>query len=91
MSIESAKAFVERLKNDEDWRNKLNSAEGKEERLAMVKAEGFNFTQEELADETGELTHDQLELISGGIRAWCLLAYMEEVLSPESQSVCGYK
>ena len=50
MSIESAKAFLERLRDDEEWRNKLSDAEGKEGRLAIVKEEGFDFSEEEYVD-----------------------------------------
>ena len=66
MSIESAKAFLERIKNDEDWRNKLQAAENKEERLAMAKAEGFDFTEEEFQDVRSQLSDEEMHGIAGG-------------------------
>ena len=72
MSIESAKAFVEKLKNDEDWRNKLNAAENKEERLAMAKAEGFDFTEEEFQDVRSELGDEELDGVAGGCGMWSM-------------------
>ncbi len=65
MSVESAKAFVERLKNDEEWRKKLNAAQSKEERLAMAKAEGFDFTDDEAQNVRSQLSDAELSAISG--------------------------
>jgi len=53
MSIESAKAFFVRMKTDEGLRHRMNAAEDKEARLAIIKLKGFNFTEEELK-EVGE-------------------------------------
>ncbi len=66
ISIESVKAFLERIRNDEEWRNKLNAAQSKEERLAMAKAEGFDFTEEELNLIRDELSEEMLDKIAGG-------------------------
>lgn len=57
MSIESAKAFLERTRDDEEWRTKLGAAGGKEERLAIVKEEGFDFTEEEFVGIKGDLAY----------------------------------
>lgn len=65
MSIESARAFWKRIKDDEEWRNRLNAAESKEERQAMVKAEGLDFTEDELKKVQEELTDEDLDNISG--------------------------
>ena len=40
MSIESAKAFIERMKTDEDFRNRVAGAETAEGRKTIVEAEG---------------------------------------------------
>ena len=66
MSIESAKAFLERVRNDEEWRTRLSDAGGKEERLAMVNSEGFEFAEEEFKEAKGELSEAELGSISQG-------------------------
>lgn len=47
MTIESAKAFVERVKNDEEFAKQIAGAKSREERAEIAKAEGFDFTPEE--------------------------------------------
>jgi predicted ribosomally synthesized peptide with nif11-like leader len=48
MSIESAKAFVERMKRDSEFRNRVVEAESLEVRARILKYEGFDFTKEDL-------------------------------------------
>ncbi len=48
MPIESAKAYLERLKNDEEFREKVAACKDKESRAELVKAEGFDFTNEDI-------------------------------------------
>ncbi len=64
MSIESAKAFLERMTNDEEWLDKLNGAESKEERLAMAKTEGFDFTGNEFDNVRSQLSDEALGRVS---------------------------
>lgn len=72
MSVESAKMFVEKVKNDEDFRAKLSSFQDGQERMDFAKAEGFDFTVAEINEVTGEeLTEDELEAVSGGGPSAC--------------------
>ena len=48
MSIESANAFVQRMRKDPSFRRKVIAAEDKEARMALAKSEGFDFTKSEL-------------------------------------------
>jgi predicted ribosomally synthesized peptide with nif11-like leader len=48
MSIESARAFVERMKTDGEFRRRVAEAESPEVRVRILKYEGFDFTEEEL-------------------------------------------
>ncbi len=68
MSIESAKAFVERMKTDEDFRKEVSEKSSPEERIKFVKESGFDFTKEELETvrEKLQLTDEDLETFSGG-------------------------
>ena len=48
MSVESARAFVERMKTDGEFRNRVSEAESPEVRARILKYEGFDFTDQEL-------------------------------------------
>ena len=77
MSIESAKAFAERLKTDGELRSALRSAEDK---AKLVKGAGFDFTMEEWqqvrkelidkAAEDRELSDEEIAKVAGG-GCWC--------------------
>ncbi len=70
MSVESAKAFVERMQSDEAFAKRVAEAESKEDRWVIVKAEGFDFTKDEIEGSTGELSDAELD----GVRAaGCLM------------------
>ena len=66
MSIESAKAFFERMKNDENFRNSVGEIGSAKERLEYVKKAGFDFTMEEIATLKEELSDIELDGIAGG-------------------------
>lgn len=51
MSMESAKLFVERIKNDEDFRNRVNECKDNETRKAFVSQQGFDFTGEDIEQD----------------------------------------
>ena len=65
MSIESAKAFLERLKNDEDFRKSAGEIGTAEERLEFIKEAGFDFTMEEIATLKEELSDIELDAVAG--------------------------
>lgn len=66
MSIESAKACIERIKTDEDFAKKVIECKDAEARTAVVKAAGFDFTAEELQAWRDELSDDELDSVAGG-------------------------
>lgn len=66
MSIEAARAYVERVKRDEEFASRVSSASSKEERAIIAKSEGYDFTPEELSKVTSELSDEELEAVSGG-------------------------
>ncbi len=67
MSIKSAKAFMERVVNDEDFRKEVGEIATSEERMAFVTAAGFDFTKDELKNvqEKMPLTEEELEISAG--------------------------
>lgn len=69
MSIESAKAFIEKVRTDEEFAKSVEGASSREERLKIAKAAGFTFTPEDLMSVTHELPIEELESVAGG--SWC--------------------
>ncbi len=66
MSIESAKAFFERVKNDEDFRKELEGQASVEERIRFMKAQGFEFTKDEFREVHDSLADEELDAAAGG-------------------------
>ena len=64
--FESTKAYIERLKTDEEFRERMKDAADKEARIALVNAEGFDFSEEDIKAVESELSDDELEAVSGG-------------------------
>ena len=66
ISIESAKAFLERVGNDEDFRKELEGKTSVEERIKFAKAQGFDFTKGEVRECMESLSDEQLDAIAAG-------------------------
>lgn len=66
MSIESAKAYVEKFKADGEFAKKVMACKDKEERKAFVKEAGFDFTAEEIKQVGTELSDSELDAVAGG-------------------------
>jgi predicted ribosomally synthesized peptide with nif11-like leader len=66
MSIESAKAFLERVENDEDFRKSVGELGTAEERMEFVKKAGFDFTKEEINSIKVELSDEDLDKVKSG-------------------------
>ncbi|MDD2582925.1 MAG: Nif11-like leader peptide family natural product precursor [Desulfuromonadaceae bacterium] len=66
MSIESAQAFLERMKTDEEFAKIVMACSDTESRITCVKEAGFDFTIEEIAGLQGELSDGDLDHVAGG-------------------------
>ncbi|WP_019503882.1 Nif11-like leader peptide family natural product precursor [Pleurocapsa sp. PCC 7319] len=75
MSIESAKAFYQRMTDDASFRTPFEAELSKEERQQLIKDSGYDFTAEEwqqamteiqAARSNEELNEEELEAIAGG-------------------------
>ena len=66
MSIESARLFMARMRTDEDFARKINSCKDFGTRWALIRADGFDFTAEEIHAVQDGLRDDELEQVSGG-------------------------
>jgi len=65
MSKEAAQAFIERMKSDEAFRAKVMAEEDVEARLALIHAEGFDCSVEEIG-ALQELGDAELDAVAGG-------------------------
>ncbi len=70
MSVEQAKAFIERMKTDEAFREKIMAIETPEERLKAIAAAGFECTGEAIK-EVGEDVSD----VSAGVCPFFIVGY----------------
>ncbi|MCP4293428.1 MAG: Nif11-like leader peptide family natural product precursor [bacterium] len=68
MSIESAKAFLERMNTDGDFRKELDEKSSPEDRMQFTKANGFDFSKEEFEQVKSEMSEEELENLWGGHR-----------------------
>lgn len=78
MSIESAKAFMERMKTDEDFEKKVIACKDAAERMAVAKVEGYDFSVAEAREVNVECTDKELEDVAGGTseNTWsCMLRF----------------
>jgi predicted ribosomally synthesized peptide with nif11-like leader len=72
MSLESAKEFLKKVSEDNEFKNQLSSAPDKNARMELIKSEGFDFTEEEYEKaksdiiESEMLDPDMLENVAGG-------------------------
>lgn len=70
MSIESAKAFFDKVKSDEELAKKVKGMSDFNACIEMAKTMGYEFTEAELKQVNAELTEADLDNVNGGL--WAL-------------------
>ncbi len=68
MSLDQARAFIEKMKSDEAFRNRIVAIEDVDARLVAASEAGFAFTKEEVKEVHGELRDDDLDQAAGAGR-----------------------
>ena len=66
MSIESAKAYLDRFLADEDFAKCIIAAENASARKAIAESEGFTFTKSEIDSVASSLSDEELSDIERG-------------------------
>lgn len=66
MSKEAARAFLEKLKTDQDFAAKIEECQDSKERMDLAKSSGFTFTPEEMKQVQEELSDEELAQLAGG-------------------------
>ena len=67
MSLDQARAFIEKMKSDEAFRDRIVAIEGIDARLAAARDAGFQVTEAEVKEVQSELTDDELDAAAGGL------------------------
>jgi predicted ribosomally synthesized peptide with nif11-like leader len=66
MSIQSAKAFMKRMKNDQEFAKKITDVKNAADRMTVAKEAGYDFSSQEIENLKQALTDDELEEVVGG-------------------------
>jgi len=66
MSLEKARACIEKMKTDDAFCAKVLAVTDLAERLKLINAEGFACSADEIWAESGELVDADLENVAGG-------------------------
>lgn len=67
MSLDQARAFIEKMKSDEIFRNRIMAIEDVDARLTAASDAGFEFTETEIKEIQSELSDDELDQAAGGV------------------------
>lgn len=66
MSLDQARAFIEKMKSDEAFRDRILAIIDVDARLAAASCAGFEFTEAELKEVQSELSDVELDAAAGG-------------------------
>ncbi|MEI6692060.1 MAG: Nif11-like leader peptide family natural product precursor [Chlorobium sp.] len=66
MSLDQAKAFIEKMKSDDAFRERVMAIEDVAGRLVCIQSEGFACTEAEIQAVAGELRDEDLDSAAGG-------------------------
>ena len=75
MSLDQARAFIEKMKSDEAFRNRIIAIEDVDARLEAASDAGFEFTEAEIKSVQSELSDDDLDQAAGG--GWFLFKVLQ--------------
>ena len=64
MSIESARAFVEKMRSDLEFKNQILAAESAAKRQELIKSAGFDFEIMHLDSLVSELTPEERQALT---------------------------
>jgi predicted ribosomally synthesized peptide with nif11-like leader len=68
MSLESAKAFLDRMNSDKEFAKKIFECKSEDAQKAIIQDAGYSFTRAEIS-QLVEIDDEQLESVAGGFCA----------------------
>ncbi len=71
MSLDQARAFIEKMKSDKAFSDVITAIEDVDARHAAASKAGFVFTDEEVKEVQSELSDDDLDKAAGGTPVYC--------------------
>lgn len=89
MSLEAAKSFLQKMKDDEDFRKQFAACSSGEQTVELAGTAGFDFTRQELEAAAGELSPEELDRVTGGASQNGVPGVYVNELSAFSTSVIG--
>ena len=66
MSIQSARDFLSKVAEDEEFRKQLGGCKMEAQRYQFAQRAGFEFTEDEMEAAAAELQDRHVDLVSGG-------------------------
>ncbi len=66
MPLDQARLFIERMKSDEAFAKRVMAIEDVAARLACIQSEGYDCSDAEINEVSGELTDEELDSAAGG-------------------------
>jgi predicted ribosomally synthesized peptide with nif11-like leader len=66
MSLDQARLFIEKMKSDEAFAKRVMGIEDVAGRLACIQSEGFDCSEAEIMEVSGELSDKDLDAAGGG-------------------------
>ena len=76
MSLDQARAFLEKMKSDVAFRERVIAIEDVAERFNFIKSEGFDCSEEEIKEVAGELSDEELGAAAGGRVYLCGIVFL---------------
>ncbi len=75
MSLDQARLFIERMKSDEAFAKRVFAIEDVAGRLACIQSEGFDCSEVEIKEVSGELSDAELDSAAGGLTSGNFFAF----------------
>ncbi len=66
MSLDQARAFIEKMKSDVAFKERVMAIEDVAERFKLIKSDGFDCSEEEIKEVAEELSDEELDEAAGG-------------------------
>ena len=66
MSLDQARAFIEKIKSDDAFRDRISAIKEVDGRVAAARGAGFDFTEAEVKEAQSELSDFELDNAAGG-------------------------
>ncbi len=67
MSLDQARSFIEKMKSDVAFSERVMAVEDVDARLAYIQSKGYECSEAEIKEVSGELNDVELDNVAGGV------------------------